>query len=92
MKIFKYIKKVGGLIVTAGAAFVIEDLLKANTPAPKSFWKRTVMRVGIAAIAGLVAKKAADSFKDEVDDLEEVTVEIIKEVDKIKEDSREVEA
>ena len=88
MKIFKHIKKFGGVIVAGGVGLVIDSLLKSNIPAPRSFWKRMLMKVGIAAIASYAVKKAVDSFEDDVDQAEEAVMEIVKDVEEMKEFSK----
>jgi len=92
MKIFKYVKSIGGLIVGAGVGLVVESVLKDNIIAPRSSWKKLLMKVGILSIAGFAATKVIKGFEDDVDDAEKMTIEIAKEINKSNEDSKQEEA
>ena len=92
MKIFKYVKSIGGWIVGAGVGLVVESVLKDSIAPQKSGWKKLLMKVGILSIAGFAATKVVKSFEDDVDDAEKMTIEIAKEINKVNEDSEKSEA
>jgi hypothetical protein len=84
MKIFKWIKKYGKLIVGLGVSAVVTSLLKENiSNEGKGFWKKMLLKIGISAIAGYAVTKVTDGFDDEVDELEKETKEIVKEFKEI---------